>query len=81
MRLLPTVDAAQARQSRLIYRLTDEYIAFSRSKGYKKMRIWTNSGLVAARTIYAKRGFQLVKVEAYRGFGHGVVGETWSLRL
>ena len=45
------------------------------------MRIWTNSGLVAARTIYAKRGFQLVKVEAYRGFGHGVVGETWSLRL
>lgn len=62
-------------------RLTDECIAFARSKGYKKMLLWTNSGLVAARAIYAKRGFKLIKTEAYHGFGHDLVGETWSLGL
>ena len=73
--------APEARGLGLGGRLTDECIAFARSKGYKKMVLWTNSGLVAARAIYAKRGFQLIKTEAYRGFGHELVGETWSLRL
>lgn len=41
-------------------RLTDECIAFARSKGYRKMVLWTNSCLSAARSIYAKQGFQLV---------------------
>ncbi len=63
-------------------RLTDECIAFARSKGYKKMVLWTNSCLTAARGIYAKRGFKLVKSEAYEGFGQkGLVSETWELTL
>ncbi|MFC5523567.1 bifunctional helix-turn-helix transcriptional regulator/GNAT family N-acetyltransferase [Polaromonas jejuensis] len=62
-------------------RLTDECIAFARSKGYKKMQLWTNSCLDAARAIYAKRGFQLIKSEPYHGFGHDLVGETWELRF
>ena len=62
-------------------RLTDECIAFARSKGYKKMRLWTNSCLDAARAIYAKRGFHLVKSEPYHGFGHDLVGETWEFKL
>lgn len=62
-------------------RLTDACIAFARSKGYKKMRLWTNSCLDAARALYAKRGFRLVKSEPYHGFGHDLVGETWELRL
>ncbi len=62
-------------------RLTDECIAFARSKGYKTMRLWTNSCLDAARALYAKRGFRLVKSEPYHGFGHDLVGETWELRL
>lgn len=62
-------------------RLTDECIEFARYKGYKKMQLWTNSCLDAARAIYAKRGFQLVKSEPYHGFGHALVGETWELRL
>ena len=63
-------------------RLTDECIAFARSKGYKKMMLWTNSCLTAARGIYAKRGFKLVKSEAYDGFGQtGLVSETWELIL
>ena len=62
-------------------RLADECIAFARSKGYKKMQLWTNSCLDAARAIYAKRGFRLIKSEPYHGFGHDLVGETWELRL
>ena len=62
-------------------RLTDECIAFARAKGYKKMVLWTNSCLTAARGIYAKRGFKLVKSEPYEGFGQQLVGETWALRL
>ncbi|MEO7127951.1 MAG: bifunctional helix-turn-helix transcriptional regulator/GNAT family N-acetyltransferase, partial [Rhodoferax sp.] len=71
----------QARGLGLGGRLTDECIAFARGKGYKKMRLWTNSCLEAARAIYAKRGFRLVKSEPYHGFGHDLVGETWELRL
>lgn len=62
-------------------RLTDECLTFARAKGYRKMVLWTNSCLVAARAIYAKRGFRLVKSEPYEGFGQSLVGETWSLKL
>lgn len=62
-------------------RLVDECIAFARSKGYKKMVLWTNSCLDAARAIYTKRGFTLVKSEPYHGFGKDLVGETWELKL
>lgn len=62
-------------------RLTDECIAFARAKGYKKMVLWTNSCLTAARGIYSQRGFRLVKTEPYEGFGQQLVGETWELKL
>ncbi|MGJ7510934.1 bifunctional helix-turn-helix transcriptional regulator/GNAT family N-acetyltransferase [Variovorax sp. GT1P44] len=62
-------------------RLTDECIAFARSKGYRKMVLWTNSCLSAARGIYAARGFRLIKSEPYEGFGQQLVGETWELKL
>ena len=71
----------QARGLGLGARLTDEGIAFARAKGYRKMVLWTNSCLTAARAIYAKRGFRLVKSEPYEGFGQQLVGETWELRL
>ncbi len=62
-------------------RLTDECLAFARGKGYTKMVLWTNSNLLAARAIYARRGFALVHSEAYHGYGHDLVGETWELVL
>ena len=70
-----------ARGQGLGTRLTDECLAFARSKGYRKMVLWTNSCLDAARHIYAGKGFQRVKSEAYHGFGHNLVGETWELKL
>lgn len=71
----------QSRGLGLGARLTDECVAFARAQGYKKMLLWTNSNLTAARDIYARRGFKLVKSEPYRGFGHDLVGETWELPL
>ena len=62
-------------------RVTDECRVFARDKGYRKMVLWTNSNLTAARGIYAKRGFTLMKSEPYHGYGHALVGETWALRL
>lgn len=62
-------------------KLVDECIAFARLKGYKKMVLWTNSCLAAARGIYAKRGFQLTQSEPHEGYGSPQVGETWELKL
>lgn len=71
----------QARGLGLGGRLTDECLAFARAKGYRKMVLWTNSCLDAARAIYSARGFRLTKREPYRGFGQKLVGETWELKL
>ena len=49
--------------------------------GYKKMTLWTQSILVAARGIYARAGFQRVKEEKHHSFGVDLVGETWELDL
>jgi len=62
-------------------RLTDECLSFARSKGYRKMVLWTNSNLTAARAIYARRGFALTQSQPYRGYGQDLVGETWELQL
>ena len=71
----------KARGMGLGARLTDECIAFAGNKGYKKVVLWTNSCLTAARGIYAARGFKLVKSAPYEGFGQKLVGETWELKL
>jgi DNA-binding MarR family transcriptional regulator/GNAT superfamily N-acetyltransferase len=62
-------------------RLTDECIAFARAKGYRKLMLWTQSHLLAARAIYRSRGFQCVKTEPYAAFGQKMVSEVWELKL
>lgn len=62
-------------------RLVDECIRFANRTGYRKITLWTNSILSAARGIYIKAGFQLVHSEAHHSFGHDLVGETWELPL
>ena len=62
-------------------RLTDECIAFARNKGYRKMVLWTNGHLDAARAVYKKRGFLRVKSEPLHAYGQNLIGETWELRL
>ncbi len=62
-------------------RLTAECERFARQAGYRKIMLWTNSILHAARHIYEKAGFRLVASEPHRSFGHDLVGETWEKRL
>jgi DNA-binding MarR family transcriptional regulator/GNAT superfamily N-acetyltransferase len=62
-------------------RLVDECISFARSAGYKKITLWTHSVLAAARSIYRKSGFKLVRSERHRSWGRPVVSEHWDLDL
>jgi DNA-binding MarR family transcriptional regulator/GNAT superfamily N-acetyltransferase len=62
-------------------RLTDECIAFARGKGYRKLMLWTQSNLDAARAIYKARGFRLVKSEPNHAYGQKLVSEIWELKL
>lgn len=74
--------AAQARGQGLGGRLVDECIAFARRKQYRKLVLWTNGHLHAARAIYQARGFVLTASEPFQGYGlQDLVGETWELRL
>ena len=70
-----------ARGEGLGKRLVQQCIDFSSRKGYRKLVLWTHANLTAARAIYSKLGFRLVKTEAHRQFGVPVVGEFWELKL
>jgi DNA-binding MarR family transcriptional regulator/N-acetylglutamate synthase-like GNAT family acetyltransferase len=73
--------SAKARGVGLGQRLTDECIAFARSKGYKKVTLWTHDCLKAARRCYQKAGFTLTSSDNRMSFGQNVVAEYWDLEL
>jgi GNAT superfamily N-acetyltransferase len=62
-------------------RLVAECIAFARAKAYRKLVLWTQSNLAAARHIYAGAGFHLAKRQRHREFGYDLTGEYWELKL
>jgi ribosomal protein S18 acetylase RimI-like enzyme len=71
----------EARGLGLGARLTDECIAFARAVGYRKIVLWTQSHLLAARAIYRARGFRIIKTERNEGYGKNLTSETWELKL
>jgi len=61
--------------------LVDECIAFAEFAGYRKITLWTQSSLVAARHIYESRGFELIDSSEHSDFGPREAAETWELLL
>lgn len=70
-----------ARGHRLGFKLVEECLRFARAAGYRRMTLWTQECLRAARGIYAAFGFELVESAPHRMFGPEVVGETWERDL
>jgi GNAT superfamily N-acetyltransferase len=62
-------------------RLVGECVAFARDKGYRKLVLWTQSNLAAARAIYKAAGFKRTRQERHSSFGYDLTGEYWELQL
>jgi DNA-binding MarR family transcriptional regulator/N-acetylglutamate synthase-like GNAT family acetyltransferase len=63
-------------------RLVEECSRFAREAGYKKIMLWTQSELAAARRIYQNAGFQLIAEEKHQNWSRtDLVAETWQLKL
>jgi DNA-binding MarR family transcriptional regulator/N-acetylglutamate synthase-like GNAT family acetyltransferase len=63
-------------------RLVAECVTFARGAGYKKIMLWTQSELSAARRIYENAGFKLVAEEKHASWSRNdLVAETWELKL
>lgn len=61
--------------------LTQECISFARAAGYRRLMLWTNDMLAAARHTYVAAGFVLTEEERHHSFGHDMVGQNWELDL
>jgi len=62
-------------------RLVDACLDFARAAGYRRIMLWTNDVLVAARRIYVAADFELVEEEPHHSFGHDLVGQIWARDL
>jgi DNA-binding MarR family transcriptional regulator/N-acetylglutamate synthase-like GNAT family acetyltransferase len=63
-------------------RLVEECVRFARGAGYRKIMLWTQSELGAARRIYQSAGFERVAEKKHKSWGRkDLVAETWELKL
>jgi GNAT superfamily N-acetyltransferase len=71
----------KARGRGLGKRLTRVCIRFARKAGYRKIVLWTQSHLAAARAIYNAENFVMKSSERHHSFGKHLVAEVWELKL
>jgi DNA-binding MarR family transcriptional regulator/N-acetylglutamate synthase-like GNAT family acetyltransferase len=63
-------------------RLVEECVNFAREAGFKKILLWTQSELAAARGIYKAAGIECIAEERHDSWSRkNLVAETWELRL
>jgi len=61
--------------------LVQQCHSFARSVGYRRMVLWTNSVLDAARHIYESEGYRLMSENSHTSFGKELTGQNWQLDL
>jgi GNAT superfamily N-acetyltransferase len=61
--------------------LVRQCLDFAGAAGYKKIVLWTQANLDAARHIYRRSGFICTAEEPHHSFGFDLVSETWELNL
>jgi DNA-binding MarR family transcriptional regulator/N-acetylglutamate synthase-like GNAT family acetyltransferase len=71
----------EARGQHVGAQLIDACINFSKRNRYRKIKLWTQSNLLAARHLYEKVGFEKVSTSPHKSFGQDLIGEFWELPL
>jgi GNAT superfamily N-acetyltransferase len=62
--------------------LVSECLEFARRAGYEKVTLWTEGGLIEARRLYERAGFEWKKdEEPHLLFGDVFSGQYWELDL
>ncbi|WP_204113725.1 GNAT family N-acetyltransferase [Shimia biformata] len=71
----------EARGTGLGKRLLTTCMSFARTKGYRRMELWTHESHAAACALYRRAGWRCVSSKPVRSFGVDLVEQSWKIAL